>query len=69
MRGRFLRTLAVIAVVQFFVTRQAAGNAIEAGRAERLWLLYPLNCVINAMVWTLALTLIGGTARLLRRAR
>jgi hypothetical protein len=69
MRRRFLRTLAIVAVLQFFVTRQAAGNAIEEGRAERMWLLFPLNCVINAAMWTLVLTAIGGTMRLLRRAQ
>jgi hypothetical protein len=58
----------VVAVVQFFVTRQAAGNAIEEGRAERIWLLYPLNVLVNAAVWTLLLTGAAGATKLVRRA-
>ena len=62
----FLKVLAVVAVVQFVVTRQAAGNVIEEGRAERMWLLYPLNVAINAALWTL---LIAGATGLVRRVR
>lgn len=68
MRQRFLRTLAIIAFVQFFVTRHAAGNAVEEGRAERMWVLYPFNVLINAAIWTLALTLFSGISRTVRRA-
>ncbi|MBI5288370.1 MAG: hypothetical protein HY873_05315 [Chloroflexi bacterium] len=67
MRTRFLRVLAVVAVVQFVITRQAAGRAIEEGRAERLWMLYPLNVVLNAAAWTLMLSAGAGALRLLRR--
>ena len=67
MNQRFLRVLAVIAVVQFFVTRQAAGRAIEEGRAERMWMLFPLNVLLNAAMWTLVITAIGRGIRLIRR--
>lgn len=56
MKQRFLRSLLIIAVVQFFLTRQAAGRAVEEGRAERMWMLYPLNVALNALAWTLILT-------------
>jgi hypothetical protein len=58
----------VIALVQFFVTRQAAGRVVEEGRAERMWMLYPFNVLINAAVWTLAFTLLAGVARIIRRS-
>lgn len=64
----FLRVLAVVALVQFVITRQAAGNVIEEGRAERMWLLYPLNVVLNAALWTLLIAGAAGAARRLRRA-
>jgi hypothetical protein len=64
----FLKVLAVVAVVQFVVTRQAAGNVIEEGRAERMWLLYPLNVAINAALWTLLIAGATGLARRVRRA-
>lgn len=69
MRRRFLRTLAIIAVVQFVITRQAAGRVVEEGRAERMWMLYPLNVALNAAVWTLAITAIAALARPFRRVR
>ena len=68
MKRRFLRTLMVIALVQFFVTRQAAGRVVEEGRAERMWMLYPFNVLINAAVWTLVFTLFAALSRTLRRA-
>jgi hypothetical protein len=64
----FFKVLAVIAVLQFVITRQAAGNVIEEGRAERMWLLYPLNVAINAAMWTLLLAGIGAMVRKVRRA-
>lgn len=66
MRGTFLRSLVVIGIVQFFITRKQAGDALEAGRAERMWALYPLNVAMNAMMWTL---LIAGSGRALRALR
>lgn len=68
MQRRFLRTLAVIAIVQFVITRQAAGRTTEEGRAERMWMFYPLNVVMNAAAWTLMLSLAGAATRVLRRA-
>ena len=59
----FTRTLVVMAIIQFVVTRMLAGQAIEEGRAERMWMLYPLNVLLNALAWTL---LISGTGRVLR---
>lgn len=64
----FLKVLAVVAVLQFVITRQAAGNVVEEGRAERMWLLYPLNVAINAAMWTLLLAGIGTVVRRVRRA-
>ena len=64
----FLKVLAVVAVLQFVITRQAAGNVIEEGRAERMWLLYPLNVAINAAMWTLLIAGIGALVRKVRRA-
>jgi hypothetical protein len=68
MRTRFLRTLAVTAVFQFFVTRALAGQVIEEGRAERMWKLFPVNVLINAAVWTLIITAAGRATRVLHRA-
>ena len=63
-----LLLLLVIAIVQFFITRHAAGNVIEEGRAERLWMLYPFNVVMNAAIWTVLLTAVASGIRLVRRA-
>jgi hypothetical protein len=68
MNRRFLRVIAVIAVVQFIVTRQAAGRVIEEGRAERMWMLYPFNVLLNAAMWTLFIAAVGRGFRLMRRA-
>ncbi len=67
MRTRFFRVLAVIAIVQFIITRQAAGNTVEEGRAERMWMLYPLNVLLNAAAWTLLLSAGAGVLRVFRR--
>jgi hypothetical protein len=67
-RKLFLRSLIVTAVAQFVVTRHMAGRVIEEGRAERLWMMYPLNVVMNALAWTLILGGIGRVARVVRRA-
>lgn len=66
MRKRFLYTLAVIAPLQFLITRKLAGEAVEEGRAERLWLLYPWNVLFNALAWTLLITLVSNLFRLAR---
>jgi hypothetical protein len=66
MRSTFLRTLAVIAIVQFVITRTMAGQALEDGRAERMWMMYPLNVTMNALAWTL---LFAGAGRLRRAFR
>jgi hypothetical protein len=63
MRRLFLRTLAITAIIQFVVTRALAGRTIEEGRAERMWLMFPLNVLLNAAAWTLML---AAAARVLR---
>jgi hypothetical protein len=68
MRRLYFRTLAVIAIVQFLVTRALAGRTIEEGQAERLWMMYPLNVVINAAAWTLLLAVMGRALRIMRRS-
>lgn len=68
MRKRFLRTFIVTAAVQFFVTRALAGRVVEEGRAERMWMMYPVNVLANAIAWTLLLTVLAATFRTLRRA-
>jgi hypothetical protein len=64
----FLRTLAFSAATQFIVTRARAGRVQEEGQAEMLWMLYPLNVVFNALMWTLVLSAAGGVLRTVRRA-
>jgi hypothetical protein len=66
MRTTFLRALVVTAVVQFAITRTLAGQVIEEGRAERMWAMYPLNVLMNALVWTLAISAGGRALRVLR---
>jgi hypothetical protein len=66
MRKTFLRTLLIIGAVQFVITRHLAGQAIEEGRAERMWMMYPLNVTMNALAWTLVIT---ATARVFRGLR
>jgi hypothetical protein len=68
MRATFLRTLALVAVVQFILTRRMAGQVIEEGRAERMWVMYPVNVVMNALAWTLMLAAFGRVRRILRAA-
>lgn len=68
MRTTFLRTLAVVAIVQFVVTRTMAGQALEEGRAERMWMMYPVNVVMNALAWTLVFGAIGRIRRIFRAA-
>lgn len=68
MRKTFIRTLAVTAVFQFAVTRMLAGQVVEEGRAERMWLMYPLNVLLNALAWTLLLSAGGRFIRVFRRA-
>ena len=66
MRKTFIRTLAVTAALQFVVTRTLAGQTVEEGRAERMWAMYPLNVLLNALAWTL---MIAAGARVLRSFR
>ena len=68
MRTTFVRALAVTAILQFVMTRRVAGNVIEEGRAERLWMMYPVNVVANAMAWTLLFAGLGRAWRILRPA-
>ena len=49
MRTTFFRALAVTAVLQFVITRSLAGQVIEEGRAERMWMMYPVNVLLNAL--------------------
>jgi hypothetical protein len=69
MRKTFTRALIINAVLQFVVTRQRAGNVLEEGAAEALWMRYPFTVLLNALLWTLMLSTIGrvfGVFRLLR---
>jgi len=66
MRRLFIRTLAVTAIIQFVVTRTLARQAVEEGRAERMWLLFPLNVLLNAAAWTLMLAAAGRVVRVFR---
>ncbi len=68
MKKTFLRALIVIAAVQFVVTRTMAGRTVEEGRAERMWMMYPLNVVLNAVAWTLLITAVQRGISTLRRA-
>jgi hypothetical protein len=67
MRKTFFRTLAVTAAVQFVITRHLAGQVIEEGRAERMWMMYPFNVVLNALAWTLMISATRGALRSIRR--
>lgn len=67
MRKTFVRALLVSAAVQFAITRHFAGAVVEEGRAGRMWLLYPLNVVLNALAWTLMLTATGRALHFVRR--
>jgi hypothetical protein len=67
-RSTFLRTLAAIAIMQFFVTRNMADRAMEEGRAERMWMFYPVNVLMNALAWALLISAGGRALRIFRRA-
>ncbi|HEY7801488.1 MAG TPA: hypothetical protein VIE40_02325 [Dehalococcoidia bacterium] len=67
MRKTFLRALVITAAIQFAITRHFAGTVVEEGRAERMWAMYPLNVVMNALAWTLMLTAAGRAVRAVRR--
>jgi hypothetical protein len=69
MKKTFVRALIVNAVLQFIVTRQRAGNMVEEGAAEMLWLRYPLTVLLNALVWTLMLSTFARVTGALRGAR
>jgi hypothetical protein len=66
MRKTFIRTFAVTAILQFIVTRTLAGQALEEGRAERMWMMYPVNVLLNALAWTLLISAGGRAARVIR---
>lgn len=68
MRRTFVRTLAVTAVMQFVVTRTRAGQAIEEGSAERMWMMYPLTVLVNALAWTIVIAAAGRVARAFRHS-
>jgi hypothetical protein len=68
MHKTFIRTLVVTAVLQFAITRTLAGQTVEEGRAERMWMMYPLNVLLNACAWTLLLSAGGRFIRIFRRA-
>ncbi|MGH7622894.1 MAG: hypothetical protein ACREMU_11180 [Gemmatimonadaceae bacterium] len=67
MRKTFFRALIITAAVQFAITRHFAGTVVEEGRAERMWLMYPFNVVLNALAWTLMLTTASRVLRIARR--
>ena len=67
MRRLYFRTLAVTAIIQFFMTRTLAGRTIQEGQAERMWMMYPLNVALNAAAWTLLLAAAGRAVRIVRR--
>lgn len=69
MRKTFTRALIINAVVQFVVTRQRAGNVIEEGAAEALWVRYPFVVLLNALLWTLMVSTLGRITGILRIAR
>ncbi len=66
MRTTFIRIFAVVAIVQFVTTRAMAGRTLEEGRAERLWMMYPLNVTMNAMTWTLVFAAAARMRRMFR---
>jgi len=66
MRKTFIRTFAVTAILQFIVTRMLAGQVLEEGRAERMWMMYPVNVLLNALAWTLLISAGGRAARVIR---
>ena len=67
MRKTFIRTLLIMSVVQFFMTRRMAGQVMEEGRAERMWMLFPVNLVLNAAFVTLVIAGTGGLLGVFRR--
>jgi hypothetical protein len=69
MRRIFIRAIVINAVVQFAVTRYRAGHAIEEGAAEMMWVRYPVTVLMNALAWTLMLSMFRGTLGLLRGRR
>jgi hypothetical protein len=66
MRKTFIRSLVISAALQFAVTRARAGRVQEEGAAETLWMLYPFNVLLNALMWTLLISTFGGFVRLLK---
>jgi hypothetical protein len=45
-----------------------AGQVVEEGRAERMWMLFPVNVVMNAVAWTLLLAGIGRVLGIFRHS-
>jgi hypothetical protein len=68
MTQTFARALVINAVVQFIVTRQRAGNVVEEGAAEAMWVHYPFTVLLNALLWTVMLSTLGRVASVLRRS-
>ena len=68
MSKTFTRALILNAVLQFVVTRQRAGNALEEGAAEAMWLRYPFVVLANALLWTIMLSTVGLIAGIFRRS-
>ena len=66
MATMFLRTLSAVAVVQFLITRRMAGQAIEEGRAERMWMMYPVNVLVNTAAWVLFIAALSRGRRFFR---
>jgi hypothetical protein len=64
----FIGALVVSAVLQFIVTRQRAGLAIEEGAAESMWLRYPFHVVANALLWTTIFAALNKGTQAVRRA-
>jgi hypothetical protein len=69
MKRTFTRALIINAALQFVVTRQRAGNVLEEGGAEALWLRYPFVVLINALLWTLMLSAFGRVLSVVRVLR
>jgi hypothetical protein len=65
----FFRLLVINAVLQFITTRTRAGRAEDEGAAEGMWLRYPINVVVNAIIWTLMVSTIARVIRPLRPRR
>jgi hypothetical protein len=66
MKNTFTRALVINAALQFVITRQRAGNVIEEGAAEALWMRYPFVVLLNALMWTLMVAAFRRVTNLVR---